>query len=261
MLTRTVALGLAAAGVALPRAAALVGVASTLGVVVPPSLVLILGDAMLVPTPRQRTSRNRRYRSSTRRTSSAARRPGRSCWLIAGVVWHRRAPRVESGVPAVSAADCVTAAIAGILVISLLGAVTLAICTRLKKGDGGALFAYGMATRTLTRDALAAIPADTMAVMGYLLFVGARCSHSSCARSAPTAGSSRPSPMRGSAMLVLGSVLAIIALCAFVLDAFEMIFVVIPVVMPPLLKGARCDLGRSAPLIPQARFCRRSDTR
>ena len=35
----------------------------------------------------------------------------------------------------------------------------------------------------------------------------------------------------GSLLLVL----AILALCAFVLDAFEMIFVVIPIVMPPLL--------------------------
>jgi TRAP-type mannitol/chloroaromatic compound transport system permease large subunit len=41
--------------------------------------------------------------------------------------------------------------------------------------------------------------------------------------------------MGGSASTVLVAVLAIIGLCAFVLDAFEMIFVVIPVVMPPLL--------------------------
>jgi TRAP-type mannitol/chloroaromatic compound transport system permease large subunit len=35
--------------------------------------------------------------------------------------------------------------------------------------------------------------------------------------------------------LVLAAVLGIVAACAFVLDAFEMIFVVIPLVMPPLL--------------------------
>ena len=103
---------------------------------------------------------------------------------------------------------------------------------------GVALFAYGMATRTLTRDALAAILADTMAVTGALfaLLVGAtvftlvlRAFGTDRWIVATVTG------MRGSAMLVLGSVLAIIALCAFVLDAFEMIFVVIPVVMPPLL--------------------------
>jgi TRAP-type mannitol/chloroaromatic compound transport system permease large subunit len=39
----------------------------------------------------------------------------------------------------------------------------------------------------------------------------------------------------GSETTVLALVLTIIGLCAFVLDAFEMIFVVIPVVVPPLL--------------------------
>ena len=34
---------------------------------------------------------------------------------------------------------------------------------------------------------------------------------------------------------LLAAVLSIVALCALVLDAFEMIFVVIPIVMPPLL--------------------------
>ena len=39
----------------------------------------------------------------------------------------------------------------------------------------------------------------------------------------------------GGAPAILAVVLASLALCALVLDAFEMIFVVIPVVMPPLL--------------------------
>jgi tripartite ATP-independent transporter DctM subunit len=245
MLTRTVAPRLAAAGVALPRAAALVGVASTLGVVVPPSLVLILlGDAMLrAHTEATNITQQAVQIINTQDVFRGALVPAALLLaLIAGVVWaaHRRAPRVESGVPAASAADCVTAAIAGILVISLLGAVTLGYLYAVEAAATGgvALFAYGMATRTLTRDALAAILADTMAVTGALfaLLVGAtvftlvlRAFGTDRWIVAAVTG------MRGSAMLVLGSVLAIIALCAFVLDAFEMIFVVIPVVMPPLL--------------------------
>jgi TRAP-type mannitol/chloroaromatic compound transport system permease large subunit len=41
--------------------------------------------------------------------------------------------------------------------------------------------------------------------------------------------------MSGGPYAALLVVLGMLALCAFVLDAFEMIFVVIPVVMPPLL--------------------------
>ena len=41
--------------------------------------------------------------------------------------------------------------------------------------------------------------------------------------------------MVGGPAVVLAAVLAIIGVCAFVLDAFEMIFVVIPIVVPPLL--------------------------
>jgi TRAP-type mannitol/chloroaromatic compound transport system permease large subunit len=41
--------------------------------------------------------------------------------------------------------------------------------------------------------------------------------------------------MGGGTYAALGVVLGALALCALVLDAFEMIFVVIPVVMPPLL--------------------------
>src|SRR5205807_5763197 len=39
----------------------------------------------------------------------------------------------------------------------------------------------------------------------------------------------------GNDILVVAPVLALIGLCAFVLDAFEIIFVVVPIMIPPLL--------------------------
>jgi TRAP-type mannitol/chloroaromatic compound transport system permease large subunit len=39
----------------------------------------------------------------------------------------------------------------------------------------------------------------------------------------------------GNDLLVVACVLALIGLCAFVLDAFEIIFVIVPIVIPPLL--------------------------
>jgi tripartite ATP-independent transporter DctM subunit len=244
MLTRTVAPRLAAAGVELPRAAALVGVASTLGVVVPPSLVLILlGDAMLrAHTEATNITQQAVQIINTQDVFRGTLVPAAVLLtLIVGIVWatDRRAPRARS-VPAASAADCATAAIASILVLMLLGAVTLGYLYAVEAAATGgvALFAYGMATRTLTRGSLAAILTDTMAVTGALfaLLVGATV-FTLVLRAFGTDRwiVAEVTGMRGSAMLVLGSVLAIIALCAFVLDAFEMIFVVIPVVMPPLL--------------------------
>src|SRR5438046_3909803 len=41
--------------------------------------------------------------------------------------------------------------------------------------------------------------------------------------------------MPGSEQVVVVTVLAAIGLCAFVLDAFEIIFVIVPIVVPPLL--------------------------
>ena len=60
-------------------------------------------------------------------------------------------------------------------------------------------------------------------------------------------------------------VLGVIGLCAFVLDAFEIIFVIVPIVIPPLLDPRRrCALGVGADAFDtcsRASCCRRSATR
>jgi TRAP-type mannitol/chloroaromatic compound transport system permease large subunit len=162
--------------------------------------------------------------------------------LVAGMVWltERRASRRADPSPEASRADRITAALAGLLILSLLGAVTLGYLYAVEAAATGGvvLFAYGLATRTLTHGTLGAVLADTMAVTGALfaLLVGA----TTFTLVLRAFGTDRwivdaVTGMGGGPMTVMATVLALIGLCAFVLDAFEMIFVVIPVVMPPLL--------------------------
>jgi len=245
MLARTVAPRLAAAGVASPRAAALIGVASTLGVVVPPSLVLILlGDAMLrAHTEATNITQQAVQIINTQDVFRGALVPAALLLaLVAGMVWltERRASRRADPSPEASRADRITAALAGLLILSLLGAVTLGYLYAVEAAATGGvvLFAYGLATRTLTHGTLGAVLADTMAVTGALfaLLVGA----TTFTLVLRAFGTDRwivdaVTGMGGGPMTVMATVLALIGLCAFVLDAFEMIFVVIPVVMPPLL--------------------------
>ena len=245
MLTRTVAPRLAAAGVSPGSAAALVAIASTLGVVVPPSLVLILlGDAMLrAHTEATYITQQAVQIINTQDVFRGALVPAAILLaLIAFMVWvtQRKTQRASPVPPRSSRADRLTAAIATAIIVTLLGAVTLGYLYAVEAAATGgvALFGYGLATRTLTRSAFAAILADTMAVTGALfaLLLGATV----FTLVLRAFGTDRwivtaVTGMGGSATTVLALVLAIIGLCAFVLDAFEMIFVVIPVVVPPLL--------------------------
>jgi len=244
MLARTVAPRLRAGGVAAPRAAALVTVASTLGVVVPPSLVLILlGDAMLRAHTEAVNITGRAVRIvNTQDVFTGALVP--AALLLAFVVaiaWmSRRGGMAEPVAPEPATGEKVTAAVAALTIVVLLGAVTLGYLYAVEAAAAGgvALFCYGLATRTLARSVLATILADTIAMTGALfaLLIGAtfftlvlRAFGTDRLIAAAVTG------MVGGPAVVLAAVLAIIGACAFVLDAFEMIFVVIPIVVPPLL--------------------------
>jgi TRAP-type mannitol/chloroaromatic compound transport system permease large subunit len=90
----------------------------------------------------------------------------------------------------------------------------------------------------LTFDALRAVLRDTMAVTGALFaLLVAATMFTLIVRGFGTdrwvAAMLQQLPGRGLAAVFV--VLPILALCALVLDAFELIFVVVPVVMPPLL--------------------------
>ena len=227
------------------RSAALECMASTLGVVVPPSLVLILlGDAMM----RAHTEALNLTRESVRIVNTqdvfiGALIPAGLLLLLAILLtWrlaHDGAARRDR-LPAPRPSEAIVAAITTLFIVGLLGGVTLGYLYAVEAAAAGGmgLFAFGIVTRTLTLSALRELLRDTMAITGALfallvaatvftLVIRAYGTDRWIAATLADLGWGA-----GPTLLV---VLGIIALCALVLDAFEMIFVVVPVVMPPLL--------------------------
>jgi tripartite ATP-independent transporter DctM subunit len=246
MLSRTVLPRLSDHGVPVERGAALVCIASTLGVVVPPSLVLILlGDAML----RAHTEALNITHASVRIINTQDVFVGTLVpaamllALCALVTWWgaRRAPQaVIPATPRVTPRDVVTAVATLTFIVALLTAVTLGYLYAVEAAATGgvALFAGGVATRTLTRDVLRAVLRDTMAITGALFaLLVAATMFTLVLRGYGTDRwvAAALAALPGGGATALAVVLGALALCALVLDAFEMIFVVIPVVMPPLL--------------------------
>jgi tripartite ATP-independent transporter DctM subunit len=245
MLGRTVLPRLDQAGLPGPRSAALVCVASTLGVVVPPSLVLILlADAMM-----------RAHTEATNATGAAVRIVNTQdifvgallpaavlLALYALVAWAaNRRPTRAVGLPAPpTAREWIVAMMTASFVVGLLLAVTLGYLYAVEAAavGGVALVLSGVATRTLTRRVLRAVLADTIVVTGALfaLLVGAT-TFTLVVRAFGTDRwiATALAALPGGAPVTLGVVLASLGLCALVLDAFELIFVVVPVLMPPLL--------------------------
>jgi TRAP-type mannitol/chloroaromatic compound transport system permease large subunit len=128
----------------------------------------------------------------------------------------------------------------GSFIVGLLLTVTLGYLYAVEAAAaGGVVLALcGIATRTLTRRTLRAVLADTIAVTGALfaLLVGAT-TFTLVARAYGTDRwiAAALTALPGGAPVTLAVVLAGLGLCALVLDAFELIFVVVPVLMPPLL--------------------------
>jgi TRAP-type mannitol/chloroaromatic compound transport system permease large subunit len=131
------------------------------------------------------------------------------------------------------------AAVTTLLIGGLLGGVTLGYLYAVEAAAAGgmALLVFALAAGAVSRRLLLAVLRDTIVTTGALfaLLVGAtvftlvlRVFETDRWVAATLAEFASPAA-------VLVAVLALIALCAFVLDAFEIIFVVIPVVMPPLL--------------------------
>jgi TRAP-type mannitol/chloroaromatic compound transport system permease large subunit len=241
MFSRTVYPQLARAGVPEPRNVALVCVASTLGVVVPPSLVLILlGDAMMrAHTEAMHLAPVEGLIVNTQDVFHAALVPAGLfvvlCVLV--VLWQGRgAPRAAVAPP--SRAQWLTAAIATLLLVTLLAGVALGYLYAVEAAATGGvvLVIHAVLSGALRREDLTAVLRDTMAITGSLfaLLVAANV-FTLIARAFGTdhwlaqafAGLDRGA--------VLAAGLGSIALCALVLDAFEMIFVVIPLVAPALL--------------------------
>ena len=245
MLGRAVLPGLAATGVPTDKSAALVCVASTLGVVVPPSLVLILlADAMM----RAHTEAVNATGIATRIVNTqdifvGALVPALILLLLyAGVAWwnNRRTPRPQALPTRPSTRDWIASMATVTLIGGLLTSVTLGYLYAVEAAaTGGVILTIaGFAMRTLTPAVLRTILRDTIALTGALfaLLVGA----TTFTLVVRAYGTDRwladvLAALPGGAATTLAVSLASLALCALVLDAFELIFVVVPILMPPVL--------------------------
>jgi TRAP-type mannitol/chloroaromatic compound transport system permease large subunit len=248
-LSRVVAPRLAERGIPPPLRYAAVAVASTLGVVIPPSLVLILlGDAMLNAHTIAVTTTGRADRViNTQDVFHGALGPAAlSLVLTIGVAWfagrhvHGETSGARPARERISTADAITAAVALVALLVLLGGVATGYFYAVEAAAMGAtaLLLMGFVTGRLHGAALRQVLADAMAMTGALfaLLIAA----TTLTLVLRLLGTDRLVgdwliALPGGEKLVVAIVLVAIGLCAFVLDAFEIIFVIVPIVIPPLL--------------------------
>jgi tripartite ATP-independent transporter DctM subunit len=243
-LSRVVAPRLAAEGIPAPNRHAAVAVASTLGVLVPPSLVLILlSDAMLSAHTMAVTETGRNDRVvNTQDIFHAALLPGAIflalclalCWFAG-----RTAKTLPQREP-LAAGEAWLAGITLISLVALLGGVSLGYFYAVEAAAMGAfaLLVAGFATGRLRGAVLNKVLGDAIALTGALFaLLLAATTFTMILRLLGTAEivGQLVSSIPGGEISAVAIVLAVIGICAFVLDAFEIIFVIIPIVIPPLL--------------------------
>jgi tripartite ATP-independent transporter DctM subunit len=237
-----------ARGVMPAQSLSLVCVTSTLGVVVPPSLVLILlGDTMLrAHTEAINATRVLTRVINTQDVFRGALVPAGLFVLACAVLawWIGRRADGAGGGTAVALRlgwrGWSAAILAPLFIVGLLAAVVAGYVYAVEAAAAGALtlVVSGLITRTLRGEVWGAVLRDTMAVTGALfaLFVAA----TTFTLVFRAFGSDRLlaaaiTQLPGDATTIAVIVLGFIGLCAFVLDAFEIILVIVPVVMPPVL--------------------------
>lgn len=255
MLSRTLQARLDASGMPAERSAALVCMSSTLGVVIPPSLVLILlGDAMLRAHTEAVNALGGRMIGegriiNTQDVFHGALIPAAILLVLCiAVTWWtaRRRPtgaglatRQPMGISP-TRGEWITAAMTTLIIVCLLGGVVLGYLHAVEAAATGgvALFAFGLVSRNLCRETLKAALSDTIVISGALfaLLIAATV-FTLIIRAFGTDRwlAAFLANIGGGPYAALAVVLLILGVCALVLDAFEMIFVVIPLVIPPLL--------------------------
>jgi TRAP-type mannitol/chloroaromatic compound transport system permease large subunit len=229
-----------------PAATALVSVSATIGVVVPPSLVLILlGDAMMrahIEASNLPGYVLKQRIINTQDVFHAALLPALAvllCWLLTTAFQNRNKgtalPR-----PSLPARQALLGLVAIAGVMALLLSVFLGKLYAVEAAATGAmvLIVGTVVSRSLSVSAWRAVLVDTLSLSGALvaLLVGAT-TFSLVFRLWGTdqwlVTHILSSPH--SAIVTAAAVLALVGLCAWVLDAFEMIFVIIPIVAPALV--------------------------
>ena len=247
MLSRVVRPRLAAHGVAPETSFAAVCAASTLGVVVPPSLVLILfGDAMMrAHTEALNITHQMTRVINTQDVFRGAMLPAALLFALFLLLawWGGRQQARPADNQRVGPGEWLVATATVACIAFLLGAVTLGYLYAVEAAAAGAvaLCGIGFVTGALRGELLRGLLSDTMAVTGALfaLFLAAT-TFTLVLRAFGTDRllvaivAAMPGGAIGAALLVM----AMIGICALILDAFEIILVILPLLMPPLLLRA-----------------------
>src|SRR3984957_13981971 len=243
-LSRVVSPRLAAEGLPAPNRHAIIAVASTLGVLVPPSLVLILlSDAMLSAHTIDVTATGRSDRVvNTQDIFHAALVPGvifLVLCLALSALAGRSATRLPERTPLPAAQGWIAVTSLAFLLI-LLGGVALGYFYAVEAAAMGAfaLLAAGLLSGRLHGVVLNGLLRDAIALTGALFsLLLAATTFTMVLRLLGTADlvGKMVSSIPGSDVTAVAVVLCVIGISAFVLDAFEIIFVIVPIVIPPLL--------------------------
>jgi TRAP-type mannitol/chloroaromatic compound transport system permease large subunit len=243
-LSRVVSPRLKAEGIPAPSRHAIIAVASTLGVLVPPSLVLILlSDAMLSAHTMAVTATGSNDRVvNTQDIFHAALAPGglflALCLLLSWVAG--RSATLKPGRERLTMGQGALAAVALTALVALLGGVAIGYFYAVEAAAMGAfaLLVAGLLTRRLTLAVLSDMLGDAIALTGALFaLLLAATTFTMVLRLLGTADlvGTLVSAIPGGNIAAVAAVLGLIALSAFVLDAFEIIFVIVPIVIPSLL--------------------------
>ncbi|MGO8913487.1 MAG: TRAP transporter large permease subunit [Bradyrhizobium sp.] len=243
-LSRVVSPRLAAEGIQAPDRHAIIAVASTLGVLVPPSLVLILlSDAMLSAHTVAVTATGRSDRVvNTQDIFHAALVPGGIfLGLCLALSWI--AGRTATRLPdreRLTAGQGWLAAVALVSLLGLLGGVAIGYLYAVEAAAMGAfaLLAAGLLTGRLRGAVLNKVLNDAIALTGALFsLLLAATTFTMVLRLLGTADlvGKMVSSIPGGDIMAVAVVLGVLGISAFVLDAFEIIFVIVPIVIPPLL--------------------------
>jgi tripartite ATP-independent transporter DctM subunit len=245
MLSRVVAPRLQAHGAQPAQAGALVSVASTLGVLVPPSIVLLLlGDAMMAAHTQALGVTGRVARVlNTQDLLHGVLLPCAAIVALAGLIAAVQGRR--SGIAAAASAP-LTRIEAGVALLTvavlggLLAGVAIGWFFAVEAAASGALLLLvaGFATRQLNSAGFFAVLHDTLEVTGGLcaLFFGATTFtlvlHCLGTDAFVAQAFAR---LPADPLYTVLAALAVLLGCGLVLDAYELIFVVVPILMPPVL--------------------------
>jgi TRAP-type mannitol/chloroaromatic compound transport system permease large subunit len=242
-LGRGVAPALRASGTPPARATATVCLAATLGVVVPPSLVLLLlGDAMMTAHTQAVNVTHEAVRIvNTQDVMRAALVPGGLvlALALAWVAWRGRAAHRQAA-PPLARRELALALVVTLAIVGLLGGVAIGRLYAVEAAASGGLllFAGAALAGQLDRARLRAVLDDAMTLTGLLFaLLVAATTFSLVLRAFGTDAlvTTALERLHDQPRVLLAGVLAGFVACSFVLDAFEMVFLVVPLVMPAVL--------------------------